>query len=279
MPDFYLGARAHDYGRGTPAEMFARLRRDGWTCTQLAYPKAIEGISTLEDVTPTVVEDTLTAMKDTGLRVPVLGVYRELAAADETLRRREVRAFISQMPVCRALGALCMGSETTGMEKQPAGTTLAQARAQLEKSLEEILPAAEALGVTVALEPVWHHALSTAEYARQLLDTMASPALRLIFDPANLLGPDWLDRQDQLFGRAMDLWGDKIMAMHFKGVRYEGRRHIPCRLEDSVVEYETVFRHMKGLPQKELPILREEAVPGAADSDRAVMTQACRWMQ
>lgn len=172
-----------------------------------------------------------------------------------------------------------MGSETTSMGKQPAGTTLKEAQAQLVKSLEEILPAAEAQGVTVALEPVWHHALCTAEYARELLDTMGSPALRLIFDPANLLGPDWLNRQDLLFGRAMELWGDKIVAVHFKGVRYQGKQHIPCRLEQSVVEYDTVFRHMKGLPQKELPVLREEAVPGDADSDRAVMEAACLRMQ
>lgn len=279
MPNYYLGARAHDYGRGTPLAMFQKLQKDGWTCTQLAYTKSIEGIHTVEDVTPAVVDATRAAMAETGFRVPVLGVYRELAIADEERRRQEVRAFISQMPVCRALGASCMGSETTGMEKQPAGTTLAEAQRQLYKSLGEILPAAEALGVTVALEPVWHHALCSAEFAREVLDTMRSPALRLIFDPANLLAPDLVDRQDELYGRAIELWGDKIMAVHFKGVRYVNGRRTPCPLEESAVEYETVFRHMKDLPQTELPVIREEAVPARAAEDRAFMQAYCDLMR
>ncbi len=279
MPNYILGARAHDYGRGTPLEMFRRLQQDGWACTQLAYPKSIAGIASLDDVTPAIVQDTLDAMTQTGFRVPVLGVYRELAVADEALRQREVRAFISQMPVCKALGALCMGSETTGMEKQPAGTTLKEAQAQLMKSLAEILPAAEEQGVTVALEPVWHHALCTAEFTRQVLDTMRSPALRIIYDPANLLGPDWMDRQDTLFGRSVELWGDQILAIHFKGIRYDdGKRH-PCRLEQSMVDYPSVFRHLRQLPQAELPVLREEAVPAAAATDLAFMRAACEWMR
>ena len=63
-------------------------------------------------------------------------MYREIGSADEALRERETNVFISQMPVCRALGAPCMGTETTPMEKQPAGTTMREAQRQLMRSLE-----------------------------------------------------------------------------------------------------------------------------------------------
>ena len=36
MPKYQIGARAHDYGRGTTADLFRRMRTDGWECTQLA---------------------------------------------------------------------------------------------------------------------------------------------------------------------------------------------------------------------------------------------------
>ncbi len=271
MPRYILGARAHDYGRGTPLEMFTKLRRDGWECTQLAYQKAVSGIAHSDDVTAALVQETKEAAQSTGLRIPVLGVYKELGSADEALRRAHTEEFIRQMPVCKALGALCMGSETTPMEKQPAGTTMKEAQAQLFKSLERILPEAEDQGVVVALEPVWHHALCTAEFTREVLDTMKSPSLKVIFDPANLLSREWMDRQDMLFGRAMELWGPQIMAVHFKGIRYDGEARSACRLEQSQVDYAAVFRRLADLPQELLPVLREEAVPAAAASDIALM--------
>lgn len=272
MPKYQIGARAHDYGRGTPADLFRRMRTDGWECTQLAYKKAVEGVSELTDVTPELVEETRRAFADTGLSLAVLGVYREIGSADEALRERETNVFISQMPVCCALGAPCMGTETTPMEKQPAGTTMREAQRQLMRSLEAIVPAAEEAGVTVAIEPVWHHALCTAEFTKEVLDTMGSDCLRVLFDPANLLSREWMDRQDELFGRAVELWGDKIVGIHFKGIRYDAQGvRSACRLEQSQVDYASVFRRLSQLPQSVLPVLREEAVPAAAASDIAFM--------
>ena len=60
------------------------------------------------------------------------------------------------------LGAGCIGTETTSMEKQPAGTTRKEAQELLCRSLADILPAAEALGVTVAVEPVTYHSMNSA---------------------------------------------------------------------------------------------------------------------
>lgn len=272
MPQYQIGARAHDYGRSTPEDLFRRIRSDGWECTQLAYKKAVEGVSELTDVTPELVEQTKRAFADTGLSLAVLGVYREIGSADEALRARETDVFISQMSVCRALGAPCMGTETTPMEKQPAGTTIREAQRQLMRSLEVIVPAAEEAGVIVAIEPVWHHALCTAEFTKEVLDTMGSNCLRVLLDPANLLSKEWLDRQDVLFGRAVELWGDKIVGIHFKGVRYDAQgAYSSCRLEQSQVDYAAVFRHLAQLPQDTLPVLREEAVPQAAASDIAFM--------
>ena len=272
MPEYLIGARAHDYGRGLPEEMLKRLAADGFSCTQLAYKKAIAGVDSYQDVTNELVCQTRQAMEITGVQVPVLGVYVELAAVDEELRRDHVEQFISQIPVCKALGASCMGSETTAMRKQPPGATVEDGQRQLLKSLDAILPVAEAYNVTVALEPVWHHALNTPETVRRVLDTMGSPNLKVLFDPANLMSREWMDRQDKLFGRAMELWGDKVMAVHFKGVCYtlDGRR-TPCPLEQSAVDYREAFAAMKGLPQAVIPVIREEAVPARAALDIAFM--------
>ena len=72
--------------------------------------------------------------------IAVDGTYVELSYADEDKRRAEVAKVLSQIPVAKALGAGCMGSETTNMAKQP-GVTRKEAQEALLRSLGEILPA------------------------------------------------------------------------------------------------------------------------------------------
>ena len=271
MPKYILGARGHDYGKGRVKDIFSLMHQDGWTCTQLAFKKLVDGVKSYEDVTPELVKEVEAAMREVPMDVAVLGTYVEMGMMDEAKRKSEVADFISQIPVCKALNIPCMGSETTSIKRQPAGTTFADAQKQLLKSLEEIMPEAERHGVIVAVEPVYCHALNTVETTKMVLDSIKSPNLKIIFDPANLMSDEWVDRQDVLYGRAMEAFGELIMAVHFKGVCYDENGRRPCRLEESVVDYAATFGAMKGLPQEVIPVLREEAVPLIAKKDQAFM--------
>ena len=61
---------------------------------------------------------------------------------------------------------------------QPAGTTRAEALAQLKKSLAEILPVAEQYGVTVGIEPVAYHSMATPRLTQEVLRDMQSKNLK-----------------------------------------------------------------------------------------------------
>ena len=271
MPKYILGARGHDYGKGRVKDIFSLMRQDGWTCTQLAFKKLVDGVKSYEDVTPELIKEVEAAMREVPMDVAVLGTYVEMGMMDEAKRKSEVADFISQIPVCKALNIPCMGSETTSIKRQPTGTTFADTQKQLLKSLEEIMPEAERHGVIVAVEPVYCSTLNTVETTKMVLDSIKSPNLKVIFDPANLMGDEWVDRQDVLYGRAMEAFGELIMAVHFKGVCYDENGRRPCRLEESVVDYAAAFDAMKGLPQEVIPVLREEAVPLIAKKDQTFM--------
>ena len=271
MPKYVLGARGHDYGKGKAKDIFSRMHQDGWSCTQLAFKKLCEGVKSYEDVTPELIKEVESAMREVPMDIAVLGTYVEMGLMDEVKRQKEVADFISQIAVCKALNIPCMGSETTSIEKQPAGTTFADSQKQLLKSLEAIMPEAERQGVVVAIEPVYYHALNTVETTKMVLDSIKSPNLKVIFDPANLMSGEWVDKQDVLYGRAMEAFGELIMAVHFKGVCYDENGRRPSRLEESIVDYAAAFDAMKGLPQEVIPVLREEAVPMIAKQDRAFM--------
>lgn len=273
MATFLIGARLHDYGQGTPDELFARVAADGFAAVQLAYKKCVPGVKSYADVTPQLVADTVEAGKRHHIQVAVLGTYVELALDDEAKRTANAADFKSQLAVCKALGAGCIGTETTNMALQPAGTTREQAQYLLCKSLETILPEAERLGVTVGIEPVSYHSMNTPEATRRILDTMASPALKVIFDAGNLLTADAVAHQDQLWDRVGSLLGDRLVAVHFKGETFtpEGKPQ-STSLEESVIDFSGAFRMLRALPQT-LPVLREEAVPARAASDIALIRQ------
>ena len=273
MADFLLGARLHDYGRGTPDELFGKVAADGFAAVQLAYKKCIPGVNSYDDVTPQLVADTLEAGRRHNIRVAVLGTYVELAIDDEERRLRNAADVKSQLAVCKALGAGCIGTETTKMALQPAGTTRERAQYLLCKSLEMILPEAERLGVNVGIEPVSYHSMNTPEATRRILDTMASPALKVIFDAGNLLTADAVHAQDQLWERVGSLLGDRIVAVHFKGEVFDAQgAPRSSSLEESVIDFAGAFRMLRTLPQT-LPVLREEAVPKRAASDIALIRQ------
>ena len=41
MPNFIVGARLHDYGKGTPDELFGQVSADGFAAVQLAYKTCV----------------------------------------------------------------------------------------------------------------------------------------------------------------------------------------------------------------------------------------------
>lgn len=271
MPKFIVGARLHDYGKGSPDELFGRVAADGFTAVQLAYKKCVPSVRSYADVTDALVAETVAAEKAHSIQVAVLGTYVELAINDES-RLKNAADFKSQLAVCKALGAGCIGTETTSMEKQPAGTTREEAQELLCRSLADILPAAEALGVTVAVEPVTYHSMNSAAATRHILDTMRSPNLKVIFDMSNLVDAGNVGAQDRIWNDVGELLGNQIVAVHFKGQAFAPDGELlHTSLEDSLTDYAGAFAMLRQLPQDALPVLREEAVPARAASDIAFM--------
>ncbi|MCQ5080488.1 sugar phosphate isomerase/epimerase [Gemmiger formicilis] len=271
MPKFIVGARLHDYGKGTPDELFARVSADGFAAVQLAYKKCVPTVKSYADITEALVNDTIAAEKAHNIQVAVLGTYVELAINDAR-RLQNVADFKSQLAVCKALGAGCIGTETTKMCDQPAGTTREEAQELLCRSLAEILPVAEELGVTVGVEPVTYHSMNSAAATRHILDTMRSPNLKVIFDLSNLVDADNVNAQDRIWNDIGELVGDKIVAVHFKGQAFNPDGSLlHTSLEDSLTDYAGAFAMLRQLPQEVLPVLREEAVPARAASDIAFM--------
>ena len=248
-----IGVRAHDYGKRTPEELFAAIAGDGWQSVQLACKKALVPVETTEDVTPALLERIKSELEKNGLDVGVLGSYVELAHADEAVRRQSAEEFCANLRVAQALGAGCVGSETTRAD----ASSRADGMKKLLRSLEQILPEAERLRVRVGIEPVAVHTLATPELAKELLDTLQSRWLWIIFDPVNLLTPENFGSQGDLWKRSFDCFGERIAAVHMKGGALRDGKIAAAPFADSQVDYDALSRALRALPY-DFPLLRDE---------------------
>lgn len=90
----------------------------------------------------------------------------------------------------------------------------------LRESLEELVEEAEKQGVTIGLEPVCVHTLSTSERMVQLLHEIPSPCIGVVFDPCNLLTQQSFDRQTEFVQSALECLSERMVLAHLKDVRY-----------------------------------------------------------
>jgi sugar phosphate isomerase/epimerase len=259
-----IGVRAHDYGRLPIGGLLSAIAADGWETVQLAFTKAVAGIGSFNDVNPETIIESKAAFDRTGLSLAVLGVYIEPSLTDETERKKQVRFMINALPWAKTLKAGCVGTETTALRANPHIRSL-------YRSLEEILPEAEQLGVDIGIEPVHYHTLNTPELTRQMLRDFSSPCLKVIFDPVNLLTRETIGKQTELWKRCMDCFGGHIAALHVKGASDEADAHGVLRgvpFTSSVVDYELLFACLRAV---NAPVLREGVVPAEAKGDLAFL--------
>ena len=270
-----IAARAHDYGRQAPETLFSRIAADGFEGVMLAFQKAIEGVSSYYDVTPEHITRVQKALQENKLALGTLGVYMELGLTVESARQKAVDQFLVGLRMASDMGLTQVASETTPMQKQPAGTTPKEAYRCLVRSMEEVLPTAEELGISVCLEPVYYHALSDARLAKRLMDDLKSPNLKITLDPANLLDIPHFEDQYAVWDEAFTLLGDAIRIVHMKGIRaVNGKREKAARFSESILDYPYLFDCIKHL-NRPLHIVREETDPATARDDVAYLKRLC----
>jgi sugar phosphate isomerase/epimerase len=192
------------------------------------------------------VEEMKYAFSRNDLEITVLGCYIEPAIPDRDKRLENVRIFMDNLSHAKALDAAVVGTETTALSTSASKEERGVRYALLKDSVLRMVEAAEALNVTIGIEPVAEHTLNTPELTRRLLDEVKSSKLKLIFDPANLLLPETIGEQKRIFNEMIALLGDDIAVMHIKNIAIENEKKIWCKISEGVIDYALIFDWLIG---------------------------------
>ncbi|HPD14050.1 MAG TPA: sugar phosphate isomerase/epimerase family protein [Planctomycetota bacterium] len=126
--------------------------------------------------------------RDAGIEITSLcgsgGKPSNLMTSDEAERRAGIETTKAMLRTAKALGADTILHTIGGRPNADLYYHVAYANAL--RSLQELAPAAEAIGVNIGVEYVWNGFLTSPLEMAQFLDQVGSPRVGFYFDPGNM---------------------------------------------------------------------------------------------
>lgn len=250
-----IGIRLHDVNTGCAPELqtmearAAKAREEGFSCVHLAYQKVISGVA-FDDaaLNEGLACYTKRVFGKHDLDVAVLGCYLNLAHPDPAKLAEIKSKYYGHMRVAALSGCCVVGTETgapNAQYKLDANTHTDEALHTFMHNLEDVVACAEHYGVTMAIEPVWNHIVYNADRAVEVLKGIASPNLRIILDPVNLLCMENADNREYIFQDAMDKLCDKIAVVHIKDFIRQDGKLVSVAAGTGEMNYENILRFVK----------------------------------
>jgi L-ribulose-5-phosphate 3-epimerase len=246
IPPVRIGVRAHDFGRLPAEELAAKIAASGLSCVQLAVGKAIAGITLKSGLlNPGLAFDIGEAFHRHGLQIAVLGCYVNPIYPDPATRRSLLTLFKEHLRFARDFGnglvALETGSANADYTPHPDNHGEAAFQESL-LSIAELAAEAERFGVLVGIEGVASHVVSTPRKMRRMLDEVGSANLQVVFDPVNLLTTENHFDQERVIGESLDMFGDRIVAIHAKDFVIEQGQLRPVPAGEGHLRHDLVMR-------------------------------------
>ena len=250
-----LGIRLHDVNakeapeRQTLEARAAQARSEGFSCVHLALAKCVKDVR-FDDaaLTEGLAAYVRRVFRQNGLDVAVLGCYLNLAHPDEAVLREFQTRYYGSIRVAALAGIGMVGTETgapNAAYKTDANTHTEEALQTFIRGLAPVAECAEHYGITMAIEPVWNHIVYNADRALEVIRSIGSRNLRIIFDPVNLLCMENADSREQVIGDAMDKLCDYIAMVHIKDFRRTDGRLESIAAGTGEMDYRSILSFIK----------------------------------
>lgn len=221
-----VGIRLHDVNttrNEAEQTMEARAktaRAEGFSCVHLALQKVIKDV-TFDDAAMTegLAMHIKRVFAKNDLDIAVLGCYLNLAHPNPEKLAEIQSRYYANIRVASLSGACMVGTETGAPNEAYRYEPACRGKKALDafvRGLAPVVERAERYGVTLAIEPVWNHIVWNPDRAKEVLKTIQSKNLRIIFDPVNLLSPENVSDRDHVLLDAMDKLCDSIAMVHLK---------------------------------------------------------------
>ena len=227
-----LGIFAKTFSRPSVEQTLQAVADAGLSAVQ--FNLSVLGLPTVPAAVPAeAITATREAAARTGVELAAISGTFNTAHPDPAIRAAGVARFPVLCQTAAALGipviTLSSGSrDPRDMWRYHPDNSTDAAWSDSRASLTTLAAIAADHGVTLAVEPEHANVLATATLARRMLDEIGSPALRIVFDAANLIDPDTATPTSMrsAITEATTLLGPDLVLAHAKELT-TGRRPAP----------------------------------------------------
>lgn len=192
------------------------------------FNMACAGLSSMPDeITPKCAAEIKHAHESRGLIMAAVSGTFNMIHPDSSKRVEGIRRLAVLAGACRQMGTqvitLCTGTkDPENMWRRHPDNDSRQAWEELHHSMSQALEIAERHDVILGIEPEIANVIDSAAKARQLLDELKSPRLKIVMDGANLFHRGELTRMDEILRESIHLLGQDLILAHAKDLDRDG---------------------------------------------------------
>ncbi len=243
-----IGIFAKTFDGKTPDQVFASMRAAGYAHCQ--YNMACSGLAALPDeISGAVTEQFNLARNTHGVTVEALSATYNMIHPDEARRYRGAAHLDVLAQFAKAMNipllSLCTGSRDADDQwAHHPDNQSKEALRDLRMAMERAIAVAEAHDLLLGMEPEHGNVINSARAAEALINEMASPRLRIILDPANLIHDETGSEQHAIIGEAIDLLGEHMAMAHAKDRDAAGQ---VVAAGKGIVDFTYFLAHLKAI--------------------------------
>lgn len=244
-----FGIRLHDAVNVPIEERLKVVKEQGFTCAHVALSKVISENSVANAaLTPGYAMYLKRLFAKNELDCAVLGCYLNLAnPAPEQLKTIQEK-YMANIRFAAHLGVGVVGTETGAPNVEYKFEEACWSEEALQTFITNLRPVvkyAEQMGVLLAIEPVVRHIVCNPVRARRVLDEIASPNLRIILDPVNLLEIYNYEKQDEIVDQAIELLGKDVAVLHVKDFVIKDNKLVSVPVGQGQMHWDRIMPYMK----------------------------------
>ncbi|HVY99097.1 MAG TPA: sugar phosphate isomerase/epimerase family protein [Dongiaceae bacterium] len=221
-----LGIFAKTFPGSDPHTVLAAVAEAGFAATQ--YNMACSGLAPMPDGIDGGTSDAVrAAAAANGVEIVALSGTFNMIHPDPAVREAGLRSLGEVTKAASRMGAplvtLCTGTrDSVDQWRGHPDNARPEAWRDLLAGMARALDLAEAAGVDLGVEPELANVIDSAAAARRLIDEMASPRIKIVFDAANLFEIADGDERRRIISRGIGLLADRIALAHAKDRNADG---------------------------------------------------------
>ena len=221
-----LGIFAKTFEGREPLTVLAAAKAAGYHTVQ--YNMACSGLAGMPDAIAGPVAAAVSVMAGkAGVRIAAVSGTYNMIHPNVTERNRGMARLAVLAASCAAMGTglitLCTGTRDAADQwRWHPDNASRQAWLDLLQAMEAAIAIAERYNIDLGIEPELANVVNSAARARQLMDELKSPRVKIVLDPANLFEREPLKQQRRIVSSAIELLAGRIVMGHAKDRNVDG---------------------------------------------------------